>query len=90
MRLLTELRYSNISMYPQVSLINKDKSKLVVFERDLNNPLNEGFIVFWEIINLNNKQLIFKKRLNKIRALNKFKKLQDEGWTKTNLLDYAA
>ena len=90
MRLLTKLRYSDILMYPQVSLINKDKSKLVVFERDLNNPLNEGFIVFWEIINLNNKHLIFKKRLNKIRAQNKLKKLQDEGWTKTNLLDYAA
>lgn len=77
-------------MYPQVSLIDKDTRNLVVFERDLNNPLNEGFIVFWEIINSNNKQLIFKKRLTTIRALNKLTKLEDEGWIKTNLLDHAA
>ena len=32
-------------MYPKVSLINKYKSILIVFERDLNNPLNEGFII---------------------------------------------
>ena len=37
-------------MYPTVSLINKFKTKLVVFERDLSNPSNEGFIIYWEII----------------------------------------
>ena len=37
-------------MYPKVSLINKNKRNLVVFERDLNNPFNEGFIIYWEII----------------------------------------
>ena len=90
MRLLTELRYSQIWMYPKVSLINKDKSNLVVFERDFNNPLNEGFIVYWEIIKSNNKQLIFKKRLTKKHALNKLQKLQEEGWIKTIFLDQAA
>ena len=77
-------------MYPQVSLINKDKSNLVVFERDCKNPLNEGFIVYWEITKSNNKQLIFKKRLTSIRAINKLATLQKEGWIKTNLLDFAA
>ena len=57
---------------------------------DLNNPFNEGFIIYWEIIKSNNKQLIFKKRLTKIRALNKLKRLQKEGWTKTNFSDQAA
>ena len=77
-------------MYPKVALINKENKKLVVFERDLNNPFNEGFIIYWEISKSSNKHLIFKKRLTTIRALNKFKKLLKEGWLKTNFSDQAA
>ena len=77
-------------MYPKVSLINKNKKILVVFERDLNNPFNEGFIIYWEIIKSNNKQLIFKKRLTTLRAQKKITKLQEEGWNKINELDKAA
>ena len=77
-------------MYPKVALINKENKKLVVFERDFNNPFNEGFIIYWEISKSNNKQLIFKKRLTTRRALNKFKKLLEEGWKKTNFSDQAA
>ena len=76
-------------MYPKVSLKNKCKSSLIVFERDLNNPLNEGFIIYWEIIK-SNKQLIFKKRLTTLRAKNKLTKLKEEGWVKTNELNKAA
>ena len=77
-------------MYPKIALLNKARSNLVVFERDLNNPLNEGFIIFWEIINSNNKQLIFKKRLTTIRAQKKLTMLQEEGWIKPNELDRVA
>ncbi len=77
-------------MYPKVTLINKENKNLVVFERDFNNPLNEGFIIYWGISNSNNKQLIFKRRLTKIRALNKLKRFLEEGWTKTNFSDQAA
>ena len=77
-------------MYPKITLINKNRSNLVVFERDLNNPLNEGFIIFWEIINSNNKQLIFKKRLTTIRAQKKLTMLKEEGWIKVNELDRVA
>ena len=77
-------------MYPKVALINKENRNLVVFERDLNNPFNEGFIIYWEISKSNNKQLIFKKRLTTIRAQNKLKKLLEEGWMKTNFSDQAA
>ena len=70
-------------MYPEVTLLNKYKSILVVFERDINNPLNEGFIIYWEIFK-SNKQLIFKKRLTSIRARKKLFKLQEEGWIKSN------
>ena len=77
-------------MYPKITLINKNRSNLVVFERDLNNPLNEGFIIFWEIINSNNKQLIFKKRLTTIRAKNKLTMLKEEGWIKAKELDRVA
>ena len=77
-------------MYPEITLINKNRSNLVVFERDLNNPLNEGFIIFWKIINSNNKQLIFKKRLTTIRAKNKLTMLKEEGWIKAKELDRVA
>tara|TARA_B100000214_G_scaffold373757_1_gene354787 strand:+ start:1240 stop:1473 length:234 start_codon:yes stop_codon:yes gene_type:complete len=77
-------------MYPKITLINKNRSSLVVFERDLNNPINEGFIIFWEIINTNNKQLIFKKRLLTIRAQQKLKRLKKEGWINSNELDKVA
>ena len=77
-------------IYPKVSLINKNKRSLVVFERDLINPFNEGFIIYWEIIKSNNKQLIFKKRLTTLRAQKKLTKLQAEGWNKINELDKVA
>ena len=90
MRLLTELRYFHFLMYPKVSLINKYNNNLVVFERDLNNPLNEGFVAYWQIIKSNNKQLIFKKRLTKIKAHRKLTMLEAEGWIKINEIDQAA
>ena len=77
-------------MYPKITLINTNRSNLVVFERDLNNPLNEGFIIFWEIIDSDNKQLIFKKRLVTIRAQKKLKRLMEEGWINTNQLSKVA
>ena len=77
-------------MYPKVSLINKDKSNLVVFESDLNNPLNEGFVAYWEIVKSNNKQLIFKKRLTTKRAQKKLTMLEAEGWIKINEIDQVA
>jgi len=77
-------------MYPKITLINKNRRSLIVFERDLNNPINEGFIIFWEIINTNNKQLIFKKRLLTIRAQQKLKRLKKEGWINSNELDKVA
>ena len=78
--------------------INKNNSKnlLVVDDDERIRTLlkeylvNEGFIIYWEISKSSNKHLIFKKRLTTIRALNKFKKLLEEGWTKTNFLDQAA
>ena len=73
-------------MYPKITLINKNRSNLVVFERDLNNPLNEGFVAYWEINKSNNKQLIFKKRLTTKRAQNKLIMLKEEGWIKVNEL----
>ena len=77
-------------MYPKVSLINKKKNNLIVFERDLKNPFNEGFIVYWEIIEFNNKQLVFKKRLTTDRAKKKLSILQKEGWIKLNSMNQAA
>ena len=74
-------------MYPKASLVKNDKGNLVVFERDLNNPFNEGFIIYWGISKANKKKLIFKKRLNKIAAQKTLNRLKEEGWIKTNKLD---
>ena len=90
MRLLTKLRYSKILIYPEVSLINKKRNNIVAFERDLNNPLNEGFIIYWEIIGSIKKQLLFKKRLTSVKAQNKLNNLKAKGWIKINELDQAA
>ena len=77
-------------MYPKASLINKVKGNLIVFERDSNNPFNEGFIIYWVISKSNKKQFIFKKRLNTIAAQRKLNKLEEDGWIKTNELDQVA
>ena len=77
-------------MYPKASFIRNDKGNLVVFERDLNNPFNEGFIIYWGISKSNKKKLIFKKRLNKIAAQKTLNRLKEEGWIKTNKLNKAA
>ena len=77
-------------IYPEVSLINKKRNNLVTFEKDLNNPLNEGFIIYWEIIGSIKKQLLFKKRLTSVKAQNKLNNLEEEGWIKINELDQAA
>ncbi len=77
-------------IYPEVSLINKKRNYLVSFERDLNNPLNEGFIIYWEIIGSLKKQLLFKKRLSSVKAQNKLNNLKQEGWIKITELDQAA
>ena len=77
-------------MYPKASLIKNNDRNLVVFERDLNNPFNEGFIIYWGISKENTKKLIFKKRLNKIAAQKTLNRLKEEGWIKTNKLDQVA
>lgn len=79
MRLLTRLGTCK-NMYPNNCLINSEINKIIVFEKDINNPNNEGFIEFWEIVDLNKKQLKFKKRTTKDKALSLWNSLIKEGW----------
>ena len=37
-------------MYPEGTLINLTKDNLVIFEKDLSNPENQGFVDYWDII----------------------------------------
>jgi len=69
-------------MYPEGTLIDSKYKTVVVFEKDLNNPENEGFICFWAVKKSCDKQLIFKKRLSKIKAKNKWDYLLRNGWSK--------
>ena len=70
-------------MYPQGNYINSSYKTLVVFEKDLNNPDNEGFVCYWDIDDQNINKLIFKKRLSKEKALQKLKNLIKDGWVNT-------
>ena len=67
-------------MYPEGALIDSNYKTLIVFEKDLNNPDNEGFVCYWDIDDNNIYKLIFKKRLSKEKAIRKFKNLLKDGW----------
>ena len=70
-------------MYPQGKYIDSNNKTLVVFEKDLNNPDNEGFVCYWDIDDQNINKLIFKKRLSKEKAIQKLKNLIKDGWINT-------
>ena len=77
-------------MYPEGTLIDSKSKTIVVFEKDLNNPENEGFICFWEVKKSFDNKLIYKKRLSKIQALNKWDNLIRKGWSKNIFNNEAA
>ena len=77
-------------MYPEGTLIDSKFKTLVVFEKDLNNPQNEEFICFWKFKKSFRKQLIFKKRLTKEKAIDKYKNLIKEGWKKNHIINEVA
>ncbi len=70
-------------MYPQGTLIDANYKTLIVFEMDVNNPENEGFVCYWDIDDKNIYKLIFKKRLSKEKAIQKIKNLLKDGWINT-------
>ena len=72
-------------MYPIGYLVDPSEKNIVVFENDINNPNNEGFISFWNIIDDNNRQLGFRKRTSKNKALAMWKKLIHDGWKTSEL-----
>jgi len=67
-------------MYPEGTLIDSNYKTLIVFEKDLNNPDNEGFVCYWDIDDNDIYKFIFKKRLSKEKAIRKFKNLLKDGW----------
>ena len=77
-------------MYPEGYLVNNLKKNLIIFEKDTNNPLNEGYISFWTFEKINCKQLIFKKRISKSQAIAQWEAHIKAGWQKTTLLKKAA
>jgi len=69
-----------IMMFPEGTFVNEKNNNLIVFEKDTHNPAYEGFICFWEIKDIDQKQLIFKKRLSTLKAHKKYSNLLKEGW----------
>tara|TARA_Y100000589_G_scaffold170320_1_gene161823 strand:- start:1953 stop:2186 length:234 start_codon:yes stop_codon:yes gene_type:complete len=77
-------------MYPEGILIDKSRKNLIVFEKDINNPNNEGFILFYDFREMKKKKLIFKQLLIKSIALKKWNNYLMKGWTKIEALNIAA
>ena len=77
-------------MYPEGILIDKSRKNLIVFEKDINNPNNEGFIFFYEFREMKKRKLIFKQLLIKSIALKKWNNYLRKGWTKIEALNIAA
>ena len=69
-----------IIMFPEGTFINEKNNKLIVFEKDTNNPEYEGFVCLWEMKDIDFKKLRFKKRLSKLKAHKKYINLLNEGW----------
>jgi lipopolysaccharide export LptBFGC system permease protein LptF len=67
-------------MFPEGTFINEKNNKIIVFEKDTNNPEYEGFVCFWEMKDIDFKQLRFKKRLSILKAHKKYRNLLKEGW----------
>ena len=69
-------------MYPEGTFINDTRDNLVIFEKDIDNPDNEGFVCFLEKDDQKIYKLVFKKRLARKKAIEKFNNLLKEGWKK--------
>ena len=67
-------------MYPEGTFINELNNTLAIFEKDIDNPENEGFVCYWEFNGQNINKLIFKKRLSKQKAIEKLRYLLQQGW----------
>ena len=67
-------------MFPEGCLLAPDGKVILSFEKDPINPLNEGFIEFWSVIHSNSKQFIYRKRISKVKALDKWTYLAENGW----------
>tara|TARA_B100000925_G_scaffold131006_1_gene98010 strand:- start:370 stop:603 length:234 start_codon:yes stop_codon:yes gene_type:complete len=67
-------------MYPEGTFINELSNTIAIFEKDIDNPENEGFVCYWEFNGQNINKLIFKKRLSKQKAIEKLRNLSKEGW----------
>ena len=77
-------------MYPEGTFINKLSNTLAIFEKDIDNPENEGFVCYWEFNGQNINKLIFKKRLSKQKAIEKLRYLLQQGWVSINKNDKVA
>ena len=77
-------------MYPEGTFINELSNTVAIFEKDIDNPENEGFVCYWEFNGQNINKLIFKKRLSKQKAIEKLRYLLQQGWETTNKNDRVA
>ena len=71
-------------MYPDGILLSPEGKSLLSFKQDSMNPMNEGFVELWLVMSNTSKQFRFRKRLSKIKALEQWNYLSNNGWTVIN------
>lgn len=71
-------------MYPNGILFSPEGKILLSFKQDTMNPMNEGFVELWLVMSNKSKQFRFRKRLSKIKALEQWNYLSNNGWTVIN------
>ena len=67
-------------MYPEGSLLDLEGAKLLSFEKDSMNPMNEGYIELWLIKGESCNQFIYRKRLTSLKAIEQWEQLVKHGW----------
>jgi len=69
-------------MYPEGILLDPEGKSLLSFKKDSMNPMNEGFIELWLVMNNNSsKKFRFRKRISKIKAQEQWNYLEKHGWS---------
>ena len=77
-------------MYPEGNLLDKEGKSILSFKQDPMNPMNEGFVELWLVIDPSYKQFRFSKRLSKAKALEQWNYLTKHGWIVFESQDQAA
>ncbi len=77
-------------MYPEGWLIDPEGKRLLLFEKDPMNPMQEGYIGCWSIANNGDKEFRYRKRTSKAHALVIWTDMAKQDWKTVEVGEQAA